>query len=227
MKLYIEELKKKYPNLDEGITNIEISSKELTDYFVSIIVQGKFTKKDLFFQSVVNRTNQCIYASNYCLINDLPFPLLNNIRQMIEIYAVNEFIIDDIKNFDRAFLGRKDHEDENLRMPNTYTIVQKLRNKEPMIVKVYDEYSELSHPNSRSVFSIFTPKKGEETEEGLAFTTSSHGRPLEEREAYHVIRNIGGIANRVLISTKKINPLAKYITMEEFAKQLKDEKNKS
>lgn len=205
-------LSKKYPHHKKEIQNIKEVYCNLTNYFASIVAKGEFSIKDMFFQSVVNRTNQCISSANYCLINDLPFPLLNIIRQMIEIYAINEYILNDISNFDKAFFGKKDHSNPSLKLPNITTIVQKLDKKEPIIVKLYDEYSVLSHPNSRAVFSVF---KGEER---YKFSMSSYSRIIESKDAYHLLKNIGGLANRIFISSKKINPLDKYITLDEFRK---------
>jgi|SRR3989338_5352147 len=216
MSLHIDKLKEKYPESALDIGHIQEAYYNLTNYFISIVAKGEFSSKDMFFQSVVNRTNQCIFASNYCLINDLPLPLLNIIRQMIEIYAINEYILSDMRNFEKAFFGKKDHPNSDLKLPNVYTIVQKLNKKEPMIVKIYDEYSGLSHPNSRSVFSVF--KGNGEDKDGYKISMSSYSRIIEQKDAYHLIRNIGGFANRIFLSTKKINPLDKYITIEHFKK---------
>ena len=215
----ILELREKFPDLKKEIDNLDEAYEGLKDYFASLLTKGWFSAKDLFFQSVVNRTNQCISSSLHCMINDLPIPLLNNLRLMIEIYATNEYILEDKNNFDKAFSGKKGHEDESLRLPNAKTLVEKLKKKEPLIVAVYDDYSEVCHPNSKSVFSAFMPKKKDE--EGFTFTMSSEGRILDKEQAYHIIRNMSGTANRILLTSKAINPLEQYVTFEEFTKGLR------
>lgn len=109
MKLDNTKLTKKYPDYKKEINQIELAYNNLTNYFASIINKGKFSEKDMFFQSVINRTNQCIISARYCLIHDLQFPLLNIVRQMIEIFAINEYILDDIQNLNKAFMGSKGH----------------------------------------------------------------------------------------------------------------------
>lgn len=198
-----DELIKKYPQYKTEIDNIGIAFDDLTEYFESIIDKNTFNFLDMFTQSVINRTNQCITAARYCLIHDLQFPLLNIVRQMIEILAINEYIKEDMTNFHKSFLGKKNHHMPELKLPNAYTLVQKFKKTEPDILKIYELYSDRSHPNSESVFSVFS--KDEETEDAFTMRISSHDTKIELENAHHIIRNIGGIANRICKSIKEIN----------------------
>lgn len=211
MILNISELKTKYPELINEIDKISEVYNATTTHFASIIAKGELSEKDMFSQSVLNRTNQCLFASTHCLVEDLPFPLINIVRQLIEIYAVNQYVLSDSSNFQKALSGKHKHENPNLQIPNIITLVQKIKEKD--ILRLYNEYSEVAHPNSRSVFMPF---KGREEKGEFYSTITSYNRKIESETAYHLIRNIAGLANRINISTKKLNPLKKYITLAEF-----------
>ncbi len=215
----IDGLKNKYPKLIKEINIIDKAHKNLTDYFASIVNKGYFNAKDLFCQSVINRTNQCIFSSYYCLLNGYQFPLLNIMRQMIEIHAVNEYILSDMANFEKYLFGKHHHPDKKLKQLNVSTIVEKLKNSEPKIVQIYDNCSELSHPNSESVFSAFSRKKGEQKKS--RFSMSSCNRKISSDDAYHIVRNIGGLANRIYLSIQKISPIDKWISIHNLDKQSK------
>lgn len=206
-------IKKKYPNLEEEVKKIDEVFENITNYFASIINKGDLYIKDLFFLSVLSRTNQCIISSVDCLKKDLQFPLPNIIRQLIEIYAVNNYILNEPKNFKKAVFGKHKHAEEDFNMPNILTLVQKLGKVEKELEILYNEYSEISHPNSKSVFSVFNPIE----EEGqFLFEMTSYSKKISENNAYHLIRNIAGLANRIYISSRKINPLKKYLTKEDI-----------
>lgn len=210
MTINIDRLNEKYPEHKKEIENIEKSYNDITNYFASIIAKGSITHKDMFLKSVINRTNQCIFVANFCLINNLQFPLLNIIRQMIEIYAVNKYVSVDLKNFDKAFLGDYSNENPLLKLPKIYNLIEKLKKKDPLIIEVYNEYSNLSHPNSRAVFSVFTGK------EKYVYSMSSLTVNINSKDAFHIIRNIAGIANRIYLTSKEINPLDRYVTINHF-----------
>ncbi len=208
-------LVEKYPSLKPQLDLIELAEKKLNDYFATIIKNENFSAQGLFCMSLVNRTNQCIMASEYCLMEDLPLPLTNIVRQMIEIFATCNYIITSPEKFNNALFGSKGNKDPDLKLPNVIGLIRNLKEVDPIIVDVYDEYCEISHPNSRSVFSSFNPSPSKE----FNFSMHSHKREINPKTAFHIVRNIGSIANMIADSCKKINPYTSYIDFEDFKKE--------
>lgn len=195
-----DELIKKYPSLKSNILELERIYSELNEYFGELVDHKDLFEDQFYTLTIINRNNQCIIAATYCLYNDLYFPLVNICRQLIELFATNNYVLQNKQNLKKVIFGKKGHKDQELNIPNILTLIDKLKEIDPLLRTLYDYYSELSHPNPAALFSTWTPDL---KEEGTVYINSTH-REIPENQAKHIITNLINLSKYNLVTTKEI-----------------------
>jgi len=181
------ELKKITEKADTNVLDLSNLKKTIVDshtLYTKLCCEKELYVIDIFCLSVINRSLQSICSCLFCYNNGLLYPLVNNLRQLIELIAINSELKEDIEKLELAIFSEI--------KPN----IKKDQISEDIIRRIYGEFSTAAHSN-KGVLNYILVSNPNDVDVLLNKSPYNTDIPVEFKK--HVLNNLAGFLNRINI----------------------------
>lgn len=177
---------KEYPSLgkykEKIFEQFEKHYRALLDFVIKAHGGGLYLH-NLVISGAILRSLNCYRGAIWALGNRNPHIFFDSLRSQCETLALIHYCILNPDYVEAATIGSRKHEDEELRIKNVLTMVDKVDKKHKGIRKDYDDLCELVHPNPASLYANIKAEGGDDEDKERVFIIGTKSLRVTEKKA--------------------------------------------